>query len=640
MDVEAIIADVKARPEDQQCDRIAELVRELSATDLMTVLDSFDCDDAVEDSVRCGSAAGVATTREEIEARATSLTPQDDLLKFLSEYDAIGDITFAMRLDRVIAKKVGLTPGDVKKLRLGGRVRTREADTFIVGHDDFRETMDKLRVKLMTTNEVNPHLFRLGNANVRIDVVNRSVTELTMGVLRNELGKIAKFQVPAGPDGEGEMRYNNVACPPDWAQDIYNDEELRFTTLARIADVPYFAADDTLVTEKGYHAGSQVYLIPQERLVISVPDVVTTDDVKSSVESLLIDVYGDLPMVGNYTRAHTLALLLQTAVRELIAGPTPIYGINKPAAGTGGGLYADVFSLIVTGKPCPFSTEKSHGDEVRKHIISVLASGATIFALDNIHGRVEDKALASAVTSGVYSDRELGKNAILECRVRLLWLLVGNGLSFSPEIGRRVVPINLDAGMEDPTQMREKPYRHPLLAEYVIANRSKFVSAILTIIQGWIQAGKPRSSHGRKLASFEAWSAVMGGIVEFCGVEGFLDHGNAVKDWVAGEEGDALKSLVALWYGEFGEDEVLVGGLDSMALPGPTSPMKTLADLVYRHRDTLGELKFMKGRPEAYNGGIGNYLRPKVGNVFDLESGTVRVERVKPRGFRLKKIKD
>lgn len=132
----------------------------------------------------------------------------------------------------------------------------------------------------------------------------------------------------------------------------------------------------------------------------------------------------------------------------------------------------------------------------------------------------------------------------------------------------------------------------------------------------------------------------MGGIVEFCGVEGFLDHGNAVKDWVAGEEGDALKSLVALWYGEFGEDEVLVGGLDSMALPGPTSPMKTLADLVYRHRDTLGELKFMKGRPEAYNGGIGNYLRPKVGNVFDLESGTVRVERVKPRGFRLKKIKD
>jgi hypothetical protein len=65
------------------------------------------------------------------------------------------------------------------------------------------------------------------------------------------------------------------------------------------------------------------------------------------------------------------------------------------------------------------------------------------------------------------------------------------------------------------------------------------------MIRAWIDAGRPAWS-GHPLGSFEAWSRIAGGILETCGVTGFMENYAELFE-TSNADGEAWRRLVHLW---------------------------------------------------------------------------------------------
>jgi hypothetical protein len=155
--------------------------------------------------------------------------------------------------------------------------------------------------------------------------------------------------------------------------------------------------------------------------------------------------------------------------------------------------------------------------------------------------------LAAALTALTWDDRLLGKNETVSLPVRSVWLTTANNPVLSTEIARRCVRIRIDPKIDRPWQ--REGFRHPDLRSWVAEHRADLVWAALTLIQAWISKGRPRPRLN-PLGSFEAWSTVIGGILETAGVPGFLMNLNELYD-TADQEGAAWREFVALWWETF-----------------------------------------------------------------------------------------
>src|SRR5207302_5301328 len=97
---------------------------------------------------------------------------------------------------------------------------------------------------------------------------------------------------------------------------------------------------------------------------------------------------------------------------------------DAPRAGNGKGLLVEVLALIHTGtaaalKPAPPRNE----DEWRKILTSIISAGNQLTMFDNLDDVLKSPSLALAVTSETYSDRLLGRSAIITVPQRTLFVV-------------------------------------------------------------------------------------------------------------------------------------------------------------------------------------------------------------------------
>jgi hypothetical protein len=234
---------------------------------------------------------------------------------------------------------------------------------------------------------------------------------------------------------------------------------------------------------------------------------------------LLSELLGDFPLADAGSQAHTIALCLERLVRELISGPTPLYLIDAPARGTGKGLLAEVCAWLALGEPAWVMAEPGDEAETRKRITSLLLEGRQMALLDNARS-IRSRAFAALLTTTAWEDRLLGVNKTVRVRNAATWIATGNNVALSDEIVRRVVPIRLYAGIERPEERRD--FRHPDLPEWTRQHRTELVSAGLSLIQAWVDAGLPPGT--ATLGRFEAWAKVMGGILAVAEIPGLLTN--------------------------------------------------------------------------------------------------------------------
>ena len=192
----------------------------------------------------------------------------------------------------------------------------------------------------------------------------------------------------------------------------------------------------------------------------------------------------------------------------------------------------------------------------------------------------------------------------------------GNNFVVYGDLCRRVLTINLDAAMERP-ELRQFKF-DPV--EMVLADRGKYIAAVLTICRAYFVAGRPDKAP--RLASFEGWSDTVRSALIWLGKADPVksmesaraedpestELGNMLEGWAAAigiGSGSRLKLAI-----------VISKGLDkTRATDGqdlePTHPEfhDALMAMAFKSTGKRGQ------QPDAAM--LGNYLRRFKGRVID-----------------------
>jgi len=194
-------------------------------------------------------------------------------------------------------------------------------------------------------------------------------------------------------------------------------------------------------------------------------------------------------------------------------------------------------------------------EEWRKNITGELLAGSTFIVIDNVTWELRSGALERVLTAEVWRDRRLGATEQVEAPNRATWVANGNNLSVGGDLPRRCYWIRLDAQMSRPWE--RTGFRHTHLRAWVRAHRGELVAALLTLARAWYAAGQPAPQKAPTMGSYEDWVNIVGGILAHAGVRGFLGNQDALYNWVAREDDEWWRFLLA-WESTFGDQKVTV----------------------------------------------------------------------------------
>ena len=442
-------------------------------------------------------------------------------------------------------------------------------------------------------------------------------------------------------------RNAGVPTPPNLKSVISGASDMGWPECGGISRIAMFDKDGNLQTSRGFNESLGIYLDPNYE-PITPPETVTETDLETALdwicEPLLDFPFSDafaggdtLPIYtdqkdkdghpvpnfdrGMSSRANMIAAMLQPFVRAMIDGPTPGYHIDKPAAGTGAGYLVNVISCIISGQTATTQTVSDNNEEFRKEITSTLREGAQMIFLDNINRKMDSGELASALTTGRWKARKLGVSENVEVDVKAMWLFAGNNMAFSHELMRRMVPIRLDAQVQNPAKDRPKTFfKHAFISDWCIQNRPQLIWACQTIIKWWLQKGAPGGA--KTLNSFDHYARVMGGIIEAAGIPGFLDNVNDYLE-INDEDDDTEKTLAGYFHEEFGETVFSNSDAIAAIMRRHLSQIPDFYPVKYDQHDDSGNTKR-----------LGMWLsKTMVGRTYELHktSGAIKVTLKKVR---------
>lgn len=275
-------------------------------------------------------------------------------------------------------------------------------------------------------------------------------------------------------------------------------------TLAGLTEVPILRPNGSVVVAPGYDRASQLFLH-------GGPFAPIPEDPKAAL-AFLIDAVSEFPFVAPHHRSAALALLLTSVIRRQLPA-APMFGISAREAGCGKGALAQLAAVMATGRRAPETPWPAGTEEQRKSITSVLLRGRPLLLLDNITDTLDSAPLCILLTAQTWADRILGASREVTLPASALIVATGNNLRVAGDLCRRVVPIEMDAGVENPelrTFGRE-------LMPWAIENRPKLVSAALGILAAHQRAGCPVPTSFAPLGSFEVWSRKVCGALTWLG---------------------------------------------------------------------------------------------------------------------------
>ena len=87
--------------------------------------------------------------------------------------------------------------------------------------------------------------------------------------------------------------------------------------------------------------------------------------------------------------------------------------------------------------------------------------------------------------------------------LNVVWYGTGNNCELRADTSRRTCHVRMESTAERPEE--RGGFRHPHLRQHLRRNRDRLLSAALTVLRGWVVAGRPRSGLS-PWGSYESWS--------------------------------------------------------------------------------------------------------------------------------------
>ena len=311
--------------------------------------------------------------------------------------------------------------------------------------------------------------------------------------------------------------------PIDMVRDVLHRGSWPFPPLQGILRSPVLRADGTILDRPGYDEITGLFYFQTPGLVLpSIPNEPLLRDVENA-RKLLHEPIKEFPFVSPADVANYLGLIITLPLRHAIEGPVPMALITAPTPGSGKTLLTDIVSIISIGQAAPLAGIPRDDDEVRKFLTSRLITGDPLIPFDNVDYPLWSPSLCRALTGNNWEDRILGLSKTVCLPQRSVFIANGNNIMLRGDLPRRCFPINLNAKTARPWERRD--FQRKNLRRWVAKHRGELLGAILTLAKAWIMAGKPAPKKPMpQMGGFEAWVEVVGGVLNFAGIEGFLEN--------------------------------------------------------------------------------------------------------------------
>ena len=467
-------------------------------------------------------------------------------------------------------------------------------------------------------SNIPPRIFRHGGGLARVETTETGqpiIRQLTESGLRGELERAATWLAMTGKSA------TPVAPPLDVVRDLlalpgWPD----IPAIQAITETPVIRPDGTILSARGYDPDTRLYYYPAPDMQIPpIPDRPTREDVDAAI-ALLSEVFCDFPFDNEISKANVLAVLITPIVRPLIAGPAPLCVIDKPQVGSGASLIATVIAIITTGRPAAMMTAPRDSDEWRKTITSALMQGRSVVVIDNIEGAIYDQNLACVLTSTVYAARMLGTMEMKNMPNLTTWIATGNNIRLGGDLPRRAFLVRIDPGVARPWMRDPGQFRHPELEAWCAGNRGPILAAALTLARAWIVDERPKPTETPRLGGYESWVRVIGGILAYAGIVGFL--GNLMELYGRNDaETPAWAAFIERWY-EILEDKAATGARLMEEL-GSNQDFEVVLPIDPPHRDKrTGDID-----DTGFTRRLGKALAAREGRIYAGEKAEYKLSR-------------
>lgn len=389
-------------------------------------------------------------------------------------------------------------------------------------------------------------LFHFGTMPVRLayDADGHARSErLSDQTLKHYLARAADFVAL--------RRGYEVHVPPplEVSRDILASPQPIFRALAMLRSTPTVRPDMTVVTTPGYDVPSAIFYAPPPGFCLpQIPAAPSPLQLREAV-ALLDEALADFCYADQASRANAYGFFLTPLTRPAIAGYLPIETITAPQQGTGKSFLAAVGAVIATGRAAHSMAEPEDEAEWRKALTAAARDGDPVIVIDNLKRALSSAQLARFITSDVVSDRLLGHSEMVHIPQHALVVVTANNVVLGGDIGRRCVLVRLDP--KSPRPWLGRAYRHPDLLQWAQQHQAALVAAALTVVQGWVTAGRPPATVP-VIDSFGDWCRTIGSILAWTGIAGFLGNIEAVYESldIEGEQWELLLAAIAKLKGE------------------------------------------------------------------------------------------
>ena len=460
--------------------------------------------------------------------------------------------------------------------------------------------------------EVLAHLVRSTDADTDAGPIRRGtaprIATLPASVLRLRLDEAACWQKHVRKRNGEEVDLEAWVPRPvsDAVRDLGQWPGIR--PLVGVVTSPTLRPDGSVLDAPGYDSTTGIVYAPSLDYP-PVPAAPSEAEVVAALDAVLAP-FAEFDLESQADTAAVLAYLLTLAGRPAILGPVPLIVVTAPAYGSGKTLLVEAATIAMTGHPpdmlAPVGGRPSDAEsEMRKRLTMLVQEGPRAACVDNLDdGSVfSSRALAALLTTESWTDRVLGFTRRVQLPHRIAWSVTGCNVKVAGDLARRSLSVVIDPGVEDP---HLRTFGVQDLTAHVQAEHPRLLAAALTILRGFVVAGRP--THDRApLGKFESWDAlVRGAVIWSTNLAGRevdpVDTQRRLLEATPDKEG--LGALLQAWRRTFGNASTTCREVVRRA----TEPEgEALADAVV----AVGADK--DGRPDSRR--LGNYLAKKAGNV-------------------------
>ena len=345
--------------------------------------------------------------------------------------------------------------------------------------------------KILSESKKDPNVFIIGGCLAKVSLgVPKTIRQISK---KNELGIdypkipiIIPYRKPfyslqhriqqdvIFQDGSGKDIEPSIKIIHEVGQAEYNG----FKPLSGIVENPFINHNWSLIQKEGYDERTGLFTMLHHKLKIKKMHP------KDAWNYLAETVFDEFPFASDLDLAVAIGCMLTCAMRPTISADTagmPGFGIVSPTQSSGKTTLAQLISNSIFNRPIASTSWTHDEEELGKHLLAILQEGHSCVIFDNIQqgASVKSERLSTAMSSDVFSGRQLGENKNVEVPSSVIWMFTGNGISFVGDFATRIYPINLNPKMADPNTRK---FKRDDIGQWAMDNRKHIISAVLSLV--------------------------------------------------------------------------------------------------------------------------------------------------------------